>query len=388
MNAAGNLRALGQAPFTFSDEHLHFRDTVRGFARSKFAASYHTRAQSKEFPASEYRLLAEQGLLGMTIPERLGGQGGDEIAYGIAMEELAWADFNLADLILLPSIAVQLLIDAEAELAQEVAAGVADGTRHLGLGLTEPGAGSDAANLKVRAVPEPGGWRLYGEKTSITSAEYLDCAVIFAVTPAGGSTAFLVELDDTVSRQRFRDPGLHPVGRGSLTFDGTFVREEHRISPEGRGFHHVMHRFDLSRPIIGLMACGAAQRALDMTIEYVKERTAFGRSISHYQGVSFVLAEIDTRLELTRALAYRTLGLRIAGLPHTREAAMVKWFGPTAAVEAIRECAILHGHYGWSDEMPFQQLLRDVSNLEIADGTPQIQKLVIARRLLGAAAKH
>jgi cyclohexanecarboxyl-CoA dehydrogenase len=377
-----------QAPFTFTNEHLLFRDTVRRFARSKFAGGYHARAQSKQFPAREYQLLAEQGLLGMTIPERLGGQGGDEVAYAIAMEELAWADFNLADLILLPSIAVQLLTESNVELAQEISAGVAAGTRHLGLGLTEPGAGSDAANLRTRAVPERGGWRLYGEKTSVTSAEYLDCAVVFAVTPAGGSTAFLVELDDSVSRQRFRDPGLHPVGRGSLTFDGTFVPAEHRMSPEGRGFHHVMHRFDLSRPIIALMACGGAQRALDLTIDYVKERSAFGRTISHYQGVSFVLAEVDTRLELTRTLAYRTIGLRMAGLAHTREAAMVKWFGPTAAVDAIRQCVILHGHYGWSEEMPLQQLMRDVSNLEIADGTPQIQKLVIARRLLGDAAKH
>jgi cyclohexanecarboxyl-CoA dehydrogenase len=377
-----------QPPFTFSDEHRMFRETVRGFARSKFAATYHARAQSADYPTREYQLLADQGLLGMTIPDRLGGQGGDEMAYAIAMEELSWADLNMAELVLLPSTVVPLLTDSKVKVAEEVAAGVAAGTHHLGVGLTEPGAGSDAANLKTRAVPEAGGWRLFGEKTSVTSAEYLDWAIVFAVTPAGGSTAFLVELDDTVSRQRFKDPGLHPVGRGSLTFDGTFVPTERRISPEGRGFQHVMYRFDLSRPIIGLMACGAAQRAVDMTIDYVKERSAFGRSISHYQGVSFVLAEIDTRLELTRTLAYRTIGLRMAGLPHTRQAAMVKWFGPTAAVEAIRECVILHGHYGWSEEMPLQQLMRDVSNLEIADGTPQIQKLVIARRLLGDAAKH
>jgi cyclohexanecarboxyl-CoA dehydrogenase len=271
----------------------------------------------------------------------------------------------------------------DAEAAEEIAAGIAAGTRHIGFCVTEPGAGSDAANLKTRAVPEADGWRLYGEKTSVTSAHILDCAVVFATTPAGGSTAFLVELDDTVSRQRFRDPGLHPVGRGSLTFDGTFVPTEMRLSAEGRGFQHVMGLFDLSRPIIALMACGAAQRALDLTVDYVKERSAFGRTLSHFQGVSFVLAENDTKIELTRTLAYRAIGLRMAGLPHTRQAAMVKWFGPSAAVEAIHDCVILHGHYGWSEEVILQQLMRDVSNLEIADGTPQIQKLIIARRLLG-----
>ena len=202
-------------------------------------------------------------------------------------------------------------------------------------------------------------------------------------TPAGGSTAFLVELDDTVSRQRFKDPGWRPVGRGALTFDGTFVPTENRLSEEGRGFHRVMGLFDLSRPVIALMACGAAQRALDMTIEYVKARSAFGRTISHFQGVSFVLAEHDTRLELTRALGYRTIGLRMAGLPHTRQAAMLKWWGPSTAVEAIHDCVLLHGHVGWSEELPLQQLMRDVSGMEIGDGTPQIQKLVIARQLLG-----
>jgi cyclohexanecarboxyl-CoA dehydrogenase len=370
-----------QASFTFTDEQQLFRDTMRGFARSRFAAGYHARARSTEYPADAYDQLVQQGLLGLTLPERLGGQGGDQMAFGIAMEELAWADFNLAEFILLPSIAALMLTDVEA--VEDVAAGIADGTRHIGFCVTEPGTGSDAANLKTRAEPDSGGWRLYGEKTSVTSAHLLDCAVVFATTPAGGATAFLVELDDTVSRQRFSDPGLHPVGRGSLTFDGTFVRPEHRLSPEGRGFQQVMHLFDLSRPVIALMACGAAQRALDLTIDYVKERSAFGQTLSHFQGVSFVLAENDTRIELTRTLAYRAIGLRMAGLPHTRQAAMVKWFGPTAAVDAIRDCVILHGHYGWSEEVILQQLMRDVSNLEIADGTPQIQKLIIARRLLG-----
>jgi cyclohexanecarboxyl-CoA dehydrogenase len=372
------------AAFAFTDEQLLFRDSMRGFVRSRLADSYHARATSEEFPADAYRLLVDQGVLGLTVPERLGGQGADDMSYAIAMEELAWADISMAGMVLLPSIVAMMLTGSD--IAEETAAGIANGTLHVGLCLTEPGAGSDAANLRTRAEPAPGGWRLYGEKTSVTSAGLLDRAVVFARTPAGGSTAFLVELDDTVSRQRFKDPGWRPVGRGALTFDGTFVPEANRLSEQGRGFHRVMHLFDLSRPVIALMACGAAQRALDMTVDYVKERTAFGRSISQFQGVSFVLAENDTRLELTRTLAYRAIGLRMAGLAHTRQAAMVKWFGPAAAVQAIHDCVILHGHYGWSEELPLQQLMRDASAMEIADGTAQIQKLVIARQLLGRAA--
>jgi cyclohexanecarboxyl-CoA dehydrogenase len=369
------------AAFTFSDEQDLFRESVRGFARSRFADSYHARAQSDEFPAEAYQQLVDQGLLGLMLPERLGGQDADAMAYAIAMEELSWADVNLAEMMLLESTVALILTGSE--VAEEAAAGIAAGTRHVGLGLTEPGGGSDAAGVTTRAVPEDGGWRLFGEKTSVTAAPHLDSAVVFARTPAGGLTAFLVELDDTVSRQRFKDPGWRPTGRGSLTFEGTFVPKENQLSPEGRGFQHIMHLFDLSRPTIGLMCAGAAQRAIDMTLEYVKERRAFGKALSQFQGVSFVLAEADTQLELTRALAYRAIGLRVAGKPHTRQAAMVKWWGPTVAMDAIRQCVILHGHYGWSEELPLQQLMRDVSAMEIADGTPQIQKLVIARQLLG-----
>jgi cyclohexanecarboxyl-CoA dehydrogenase len=372
-----------RAPFTFSDEHELFRDSVRGFARSKLADGYLERATSDAFPEDAFALLAGQGLVGMTAPEHVGGQAADPMSYGIAVEELAWADFNLAEMVFSSSLLVLLLTGSQA--AEDAAAAVVAGTRQIALALTEPGAGSDAASLSTRALPVEGGWRLYGEKTSITAAPHADCAVAFATTPAGGSTAFLVDLDDSVGRQRFKDPGNRPIGRGSLTFEGTFVPRENRLSPEGRGFHDAMRLFDLSRPVIALMACGVAQRAIDMTVAYVKERVAFGRPVSQFQGVSFVLAENDTRIELARSLAYRTLGLRMAGLPHTRQAAMLKWWGPASAYQAIHECVILHGHVGWSEELPLQQMLRDVSGMEIGDGTPQIQKLVVARELLGRA---
>ena len=310
--------AAGGAPFTFSDEYEMFRESVRGFARAKLADGYLERAASDRFPEREYALLAEQGLLGMTAPEEVGGQGADELSYGIAVEELAWADFNLAELVFSSGLLVAMLTGSA--IAEEYATAVVAGKRHVTLALTEPGAGSDAVSITTRAEPAPGGWKLYGEKTSITMAPNADCAIAFATTPAGGSTAFLVDLDETVARQRFRDPGQRPLGRGSFTFDGTFVAQEQQLSPEGRGFHHVMRLFDLSRPVIALMVCGTAQRAIDLTAAYVRERVAFGHPISHFQGVSFALAEHDTRIELTRALAYRTIGLRMAGQPHTKQA--------------------------------------------------------------------
>ena len=208
-------------------------------------------------------------------------------------------------------------------------------------------------------------------------------AVVFARTPAG-PTAFLVDLDAAgVSRQRFRDPGLRPVGRGAVTFEDTFVPAERLIGDEGRGFQLVMHEFDYSRALLGLMAIATAERAIDMTVDYARERTTFGRPLASYQGITFPIAEHLTKLEAARWLCYRALSLRQAGRRHTREAAMCKWWGPHVAIAAIEECVVAHGHVGWSDEMPLQAMRRDVSSLLIGDGTPQIQKLIIARDTFG-----
>lgn len=147
-----------------------------------------------------------------------------------------------------------------------------------------------------------------------------------------------------------------------------------------------MAQFDLSRTLIALTCVGSAQRALDSAAAYSRDRTAFGKPLAANQGVSFPIAEHTTYLEAVRALAYRTLGLRMAGQPHTTQAAMLKWWAPRAAFAAIQEAVVLHGQVGWSDEMPLQSLLRDISGYQIGDGTPQIQKIIIARDVIGRAA--
>jgi cyclohexanecarboxyl-CoA dehydrogenase len=237
--------------------------------------------------------------------------------------------------------------------------------------------------MSTVAEPVPGGWRLRGEKTSVTGLPFAHVAIVFARTDSGPS-AFLVDLDDeSVSRQRFRDPGLRPVGRGSVTFDSTFVPHERLLGEEGRGFAMVMHEFDYSRSLLGLMAIATAEAAIEMSAAYARERETFGKPIASYQGVTFPIAEHATHLEAARWLCYRALSLRMLGRPHTREAAMVKWWAPQIAVRAIEDCIVLHGHVGWSDEMPLQSMRRDVSSLLIGDGTPQIQKLIIARGIFG-----
>jgi cyclohexanecarboxyl-CoA dehydrogenase len=369
-----------QTPSPSTDELELFRESTRAFAEARLARGAHERARTEAFPADAYAQIAQQGLLGLTVPEELGGQAADVLALGIACEEIARADFNLGYLVFGSAIAADLL--ARYPQMAGVVGEIVSGQRIVALALTEPEAGSDANRLTTRADPVDGGWRLSGEKSSITLAPHAHSAITFARTP-DGVTSFLVDLDASVGRQQFKDPGFLPLGRGALTFEGTFVPAANRLSDEGRGFHEVMHEFDLSRPLLALMCIAVAERALQMTADYVKERHAFGRPIARHQGVAFPIAEHATKLEATRWLAYRALSLRIAGRPHTKEAAMLKWWGPHVAFDAIHECVILHGHVAWSEEMPLQQMLRDVSGLEIGDGTPQIQKAIIAREILG-----
>jgi cyclohexanecarboxyl-CoA dehydrogenase len=369
-------------PCILSDEHEAFRESVRSFARAELAPGYLDRALSDEFPTEIYLRLAAQGLIGVEVSEESGGQGADHLAAGIACEEVARADFNAAYMVF-SSTAEGSLIERHPALAGELLPAMLAGKLKLCLGLTEPESGSDAGAMKAAAERVRGGWRLTGEKTSITGLPSAHMAIVFARSESGPS-AFLVDLDDSsVSRQRFRDPGLRPVGRGSIALDGTFVPEERMLGEEGRGLALVLSEFDYTRSLLGLMAIGTAEAAIEMSVDYARERHAFGQPIASYQGVTFPIAEHVTHLEAARWLCYRALSLRMLGKPHTREAAMVKWWAPHVAVRAIEDCIVLHGHVGWSDEMPLQAMRRDVSSLLIGDGTPQIQKLIIARETFG-----
>jgi cyclohexanecarboxyl-CoA dehydrogenase len=376
-------------PFTLDEDHLAFRESVRTLARSRYSDSMLGRSQSDKFPMAEFAELGAAGLLGLQISESSGGQGGDMLAVGIAVEELAYADPSIAYLAFAANASNALLVELGSDEVRErwVARGIA-GEAVICLALTEPGAGSDAANLSTRATRVDGGWRISGEKTSITQAVHADLAMVVAQTDPGsggkGIGMFLVEMDDpAVTTAAIRDPGFKPLGRGSIFLDDVFVPDSHVMGEIGHGFRLVMHEFDFTRTLIALMNIGTAQRAIDMAIFYSKQRETFGRAIAANQGVSFVIAEHSTYVSAVRALGYHALGLRMAGQPHTAEAAMLKWWGPMVAFNAIRDCIVLHGQVGWSDEMPLQAMLRDVSGCMIGDGTPQIQKLVIARELIG-----
>lgn len=387
--------ALPAPPVLFSPEHEEFAQWVRDFA-APYRDGYLDRANSDEFPWEPARKMAAQGLLGLGVSEENGGQGrlGEALTkthLGIAHEELAYADFYLSQIAYTTNLTGPLL---ERFLAPDVAApwvrGIVEGEHIVALGLTEPGSGSDAQAMRSRAVRADGGWLVSGEKTSITFAPHAKAIIAFAKAASGGKddkggvTAFLIPFDAKgVSQQKFKDTGWRPLGRSGVFFDDVFVPDDMVIGGVGQGFRLVMSEFDYTRSVMGLMTTGVARSALDMTIRYVKERTAFGRPVAANQGVSFPIAEDATRLEAARWLTYRALSLADAGRPFSKEAAMVKWYAVDASLQAIRNCVIAHGHLGYSEEYPLQAMLRDISGMEIGEGTPQIQKLVISRAVIG-----
>ena len=380
-------------PLQLTDEQNAFREAAERFAREKLAPDYQARAKTHTLDRSLLSEMGALGLVGVDLPEELGGLGENSVSSGIIIEQIAYADFNVSYVQLLASLLGGMVAQhATPDLAKEWVPKIASGDKLIGLGLTEPRGGSDAVGLQLRAEKSGNGWRLHGEKTSMSLSEQADVAIVFARTgdPAGkarGVSAFLVDMNEKgVTRTRFDDVGTKPVGRGSAFFDDVFVPGECMMAEQDNAFGSVMVGFDYSRALIGLQCLGAAQASVDETWQYVGEREAFETPLVQFQGVSFPLAEAETQLTMMRELCYHTLALRDAGKPHTAEAAMCKWYVPKTSCEILHQCLLLHGHYGYTADLPHHQRHSDVLGLQIGDGTAQIQKLIIAREKAGRVA--
>ena len=373
----------------FSPEQDELVRTLRQFARRELAPHSAQWDKTGEFPWEAWRRMGELGLLGLRIPAAYGGQEADFLTFGIAMEEIGRGDFSCTYGIQLAGLAGEILGRSGSDaIKTRWLPPTASGLAVVALALTEPGAGSDAANLACRAERDSDGYVITGEKSGISLGMAAQAAVVFARTdPAGrarGVTAFLVPLDlPGVSRSPLRDMGTRAIGRAVLAFDHVRLPASHRLGEEGTGFYQVMQGFDYNRIGIALACLGVAQQSVEETMVYVKERRAFGRALARFEGVSFAIAEAATHLEACRWLCYRALWLADQGRPYTKESAMTKWWGPRLAVDTIHQCLLLHGHYGYTDELPFEQRMRDVIGLEIGDGAAEVMKMVVARELMG-----
>lgn len=376
--------------FSFGQELEDFRREVRDFARRHLAPHYQTDDRAARLRPELPKQLAGMGLTGLRVPVGLGGQGADAVTVGVATEEVARADFNASYVLINTTLVTEILLAAgTTDQCAEWLPGIADGSALPALLLTEPEHGSDAAALTVRAERDGAGWRLFGEKTSITLGQYADCGIVFARTGgpgARGVSAFVVRLDDEhVTRLPFDDLGARSIGRASVHLDGLPVPATGLLGGEGSGFASVLRGFDYSRAVIGLACLGTAAAALDDALEHARQREAFGRPIGTFQGLSFPLVECATHLRAARHLCYEALWRKDNGLDHGMVASMAKWWAPKLAAEITHQALLTFGHSGYSRDNPQGQRLRDVIGLEIGDGTAQIAKLVVARELLGRA---
>ena len=375
--------------FTYTAEQEELIRTLRAFARKELAPRSHGWDTTGEFPWDVWRQMGELGLLGLRAPAAYGGGETDLVTMGIATEEIARGDFSCTYGIQLAGLAGEIIgSNGSDEVKARWLPPTVRGEAVVALALTEPSVGSDAANLACRAAREGDAYVITGEKSGISLAMVAQAAIVFARTDAGakarGVTAFLVPLDlPGVSRSALRDLGARLASRAVLSFDHVRIPASHRLGAEGTGFHQVMQGFDYNRIVIALACLGAAQVSLEETMAYVKERRAFGRTLATFEGVSFPIAEAATHVDAARWLCYRGLWLADRGQPYTKESAMAKWWAPKLSVETIHQCLLLHGHYGYTDELPFEQRLRDVMGLEIGDGTAEVMKVIVARELMG-----
>jgi cyclohexanecarboxyl-CoA dehydrogenase len=376
-----------------NEDQLAIRDLARRFARDRLAPDYQAREAAGVMDRKLIREMGDLGLLGADLPEKFGGLGVPGVTAGVIAEELAFGDFNISAVPVGVSLLGAILMgSATPAIAEHWVPRMVSGEALLGICVTEPSGGSDAANLKLRCRRAGEFYVLNGEKTSITFADSADAFIVFARTGspdsgAAGITAMIVSADTPgIARTRFDDVGSRIIGRGSVFFEDVRVPIENRLGAENQGFTHVMRGFDYSRALIALQCVGCAQASLDEAWEYTTTRTTFGVPIAQYQGVTFPLVEGESLLAAVRQLSYHALALRDAGQPHTAEAAMVKWLGPKTAFDVIHQCLLTFGHYGWSKDLPHQQRLRDVMGLEIGDGTAGIMKLIVARERVGRVA--
>jgi cyclohexanecarboxyl-CoA dehydrogenase len=376
-----------------TEDQRAIRDIARRFAREKLMPHYQPREKSGVLDRALLREMGALGLLGADLPEQYGGLGLAGTTIGVIAEELAYGDFNISAVQVGVSLLGAIIMSsAPPELAEKYVPAMISGEKLLGICVTEPSGGSDAAAMKLRARKDGDHYVLKGEKTSISFADRADAFIVFARTGtpeqgAAGVTAMMVDADAPgIARTKFDDVGSAIIGRGSVFFEDVRVPVANRLGGEGQGFSHVMRGFDYSRALIALECIGCAQASLDEAWAYVKEREAFGGPIAKFQGVTFPLVEQESLIAAVRELSYNALALRDAGLPHTAEAAMVKWLGPKTAFDTIHQCLLTFGHYGWSKDLPHQQRMRDVMGLEIGDGTAGIMKLIVARERVGRAA--
>ena len=380
------------ADHRLTEEQVLLRDTLRDLADARIAPRAAEIDRSGEFPEDIRRLLADQDVLALPFPVEHGGVGGDLLTVCLAIEQIARACATSSLILIVQELgALPLLIAGSHEQQARWFPDLAAGRTLAAFGLTEPEAGSDAASIRSRAVRDGDAYVISGVKRFITNGSVAGLITVFAVTDPdaprhGRLSCFAVE----VPSDGFRVERLeHKMGiRGSptaeLAFDGVRVPAANRIGAEGDGFSIAMGTLDRSRPGVAAQAVGIAQGALEAATAYARERKQFGQRIGDFQMIQGMLADMDAGVEAARQLLYTACAVIDAGGPDTaRWSAMCKLVAGDTAMRVTTDAVQIFGGYGYIDEFPVERMMRDAKITQLYEGTQQIQRLVIARSLLG-----
>ena len=372
--------------FNLSKEHELLREMYRNFAENEVKPLAEEVDEEERFPYETVEKLAKYGFLGIPFPKEYGGQGGDNLAYTMAVEELS-AVCGTTGVIVSAHTSLccaPIYENGTEEQKKKYLPDLLSG-RNLGaFGLTEPAAGTDAAGQETRAVLDGDNYILNGSKIFITNAGPADIYIIFAMTDKSkgtkGISAFIVEKNFpgfSVGKKE-KKMGIRGSSTAELIMENCVVPKENLLGKEGRGFGIAMKTLDGGRIGIAAQALGLGEGAIAETIKYVKERKQFGRRISQQQNTQFQLADMHTKMEAARLLVYSAACKKDEKKPYSSDAAMAKLFASEAASDVTRRAVQLFGGYGYTREYPVERMMRDAKITEIYEGTSEVQKMVIS----------
>lgn len=376
-------------PMTLTDEQQELRAVVRRFAEDKIAPNAAELDRTGEYNWDNWEALKSLELTGLSYPVQYGGAGASLVEQAIVAEELSRVCASTSLSFLISKLGMLPVLNFGSEhLKSTYLPRICDGSSQASYGLSEPDAGSDVASMTTKAVRDGDDWIITGTKCWITNAGISDLYTVFARTGEDrykGITAFLVEADWGVVVEKLEHKlGIKGSPTGIIRLDEVRVPDSARIGEVGQGFTIAMHTLDRSRPTIGAQAVGIAQGALDHAVAYMKERRTFGRPLADNQGLQWMAADAAMRIEAARTLVYRACALVDEGDPHGdlgMIGASAKCFASDVAMQVTTDCVQFLGGYGYTNEFPVERMMRDAKITQIYEGTNQIQRMVVAKKL-------
>ena len=376
--------------FGFTEEQLELQEMVREFVEKEITPIAGEMDAENATRPELFKMAADMGLLNVIVPEEYGGLGLDSVTVAMMYEELGKGCAGVATSMAANALATAPVLIAGTDEQKRMWCDILNEGGLAACALTEPGAGSDAGGVSTRAVhdKEKKTYTLNGTKAFITNGGIADIYLIFANTRKDGGirglTAFIVPKGTPgfkVGRKEDK-MGIRPSNTCELILDNVVIPESNRVGREGQGFRIAMQTLDSARPFVGAVSVGLAQAALDVAVAYAKERKQFGQPIASFEMVQEMVADMAMKVDAARLLVYRACAMRDEGVVFTKEAAMAKCFAADTAMEVTTNAVQIMGGYGYSKENPAEKRMRDAKIMQIYEGTNQIQRLVIANKVM------